>query len=389
MPPDGGDEVEVAVRDPRGPTGFVNWRRAIAKEPARERLEFPLYSDSYISGQIDDGLGPYRLFNNLAVHQLGSCRPVITLACDFHAQGGGTKPSMDATDESGYHGGDIAEELAALFGLALGIRLRPSSHVRSVPLDDEGRTSYRAEDPATVPTLPHRTASVLPRLPARPPETTRLTTELVEDYPALDPEDAIALVRTARLYQQALWIADTDTSLAWVMLVSAVEAAALRWAGGNTDAVSSLAAWRPDLEQRLRLDGGDALVAFVASELKDLTKATGRFVKFLVKYLPDEPAERPRFGRIKWSASGLRPVFSRIYEYRSRALHAGIPVPAPMCRAPFRDANGVACDTPAGLAEASSGATWLQADTPILFHAFEHIARGALSAWWRELCRNA
>ena len=42
-------------------------------------------------------------------------------------------------------------------------------------------------------------------------------------YYSAGPEKAIAIVRAARLYQQAVWVADDDPNLAFLWLVSAVE----------------------------------------------------------------------------------------------------------------------------------------------------------------------
>ena len=48
-------------------------------------------------------------------------------------------------------------------------------------------------------------------------------------YPNLTPEDAIILVRASRIYQDALWIAESEPELAWIMFVSAIETAADHW----------------------------------------------------------------------------------------------------------------------------------------------------------------
>jgi hypothetical protein len=54
------------------------------------------------------------------------------------------------------------------------------------------------------------------------------------------PADQVALIRTARLHQDAVWIAEQEPELAWLMLVSALETGAGRWdrsAGSPIDQV--------------------------------------------------------------------------------------------------------------------------------------------------------
>ncbi len=52
---------------------------------------------------------------------------------------------------------------------------------------------------------------------------------LLPHYAQSRPEAAVAVLRAARLYQDALWISDSDLSQAWVQLVSTLESAAGAW----------------------------------------------------------------------------------------------------------------------------------------------------------------
>ena len=74
----------------------------------------------------------------------------------------------------------------------------------------------------------------------------------------------------------------------------------------------------------------------------------------------------------------------KIYDWRSRALHDGVPFPAPMCQAPKKldDGHEEFLD---GVAASSHGGSWVFEDLPMLLHVFEHIVRGTLLAWWRSL----
>lgn len=67
---------------------------------------------------------------------------------------------------------------------------------------------------------------------ARPALLSEVPAQL-ETYPTLNGADAVALVRAARQYGDALWVADGDPRLAWVKLVSALEVAANRFDDGR------------------------------------------------------------------------------------------------------------------------------------------------------------
>jgi len=83
----------------------------------------------------------------------------------------------------------------------------------------------------------------------------------------------------------------------------------------------------------------------------------------------------------------MKKTLSKIYGYRSRALHDGKPFPAPMCLPPFKEDPSWAAhaEKPIGLATSTLGATWLADDVPILLNTFEYIVRGCLLKWWKSL----
>ena len=106
-----------------------------------------------------------------------------------------------------------------------------------------------------------------------------------------------------------------------------------------------------------------------------------------MRFMPDEPEERPRaWMRLDWSGTEMRKTLRAVYTFRSKALHAGTPFPAPMCQAPFRFAPDEApSEIPLGLAMAAQGGTWKVKDTRILLHTFEYMARGIILNWWRAM----
>jgi hypothetical protein len=96
---------------------------------------------------------------------------------------------------------------------------------------------------------------------------------------------------------------------------------------------------------------------------------------------------------LAWSKTKMRRYLSTIYAARSKDLHAGIPVPAPMCEPPRAVAaeheprwRSATSETPSGVWTAK-GATsvWNAEDTPMLLHTFEYIVRNALQNWWESM----
>jgi hypothetical protein len=78
----------------------------------------------------------------------------------------------------------------------------------------------------------------------------------------------------------------------------------------------------------------------------------------------------------------MRGDLSRVYEYRSNALHAGITVPAPMSWPPQAMPNGEFSEKVLGEGSAYGDAVWAKSDTHMTLHIFAYIARGALLNWW-------
>jgi hypothetical protein len=73
-----------------------------------------------------------------------------------------------------------------------------------------------------------------------------------------------------------------------------------------------------------------------------------------------------------------------VYSYRSKDLHAGIPIPEPMCEPPHHAQGMPPMEVPLGLwtSVGPERAAWARADLPMLLHVFEGIVRRALLAWW-------
>ena len=88
---------------------------------------------------------------------------------------------------------------------------------------------------------------------------------------------------------------------------------------------------------------------------------------------------------VDWDPKQMKDTLQTVYEYRSKALHGGIPFPTPMCVPPHPLWESYHVERPGGLAFAAQGGIWLQKDLPIHFHIFAYIVRGALLKWWQGL----
>jgi len=208
---------------------------------------------------------------------------------------------------------------------------------------------------------------------------------LLPTLPRLTPDDATALVLAARSYQNAVWIAESEPELAWLLLVSSVETAVVRWSAADDSPIEKLKASKPDL-YTLLVSKGDELAEQVATMIAPSLGVTSRFMRFLTTFLPEAPPVRPsEFCRLKWTKSNLKVALGKVYDYRSKALHAGKPFPLPACEPPWHDGEPpTPCEIPFGILQAR-GSTWRSEDVPMLLHTFEYIVRNALLKWWESM----
>ena len=333
-------------------------------------------------------MGPYSFLNAIPLHDgPGVVNSPIILRAAIHLP----QPLPDndklETDESLYHGGDFVDELAALTSVALGVRIRAGDESRRF---DPGQDPYgqprdwRYEPQPVVRVQPNRL--ILPSVVGTHPMS---QLEIMKSIPRIEPARYVNLIRACRSYQDALWIAESEPNLAWLMFVSALETAANDVYTTDASPSERLRTSKPDLGELLKEHGGDKLVDQVAELIADTFGATQKFIKFTLRFKPNEPDQRPdqEYCQVKWSNSGLRDILYKVYQYRSRSLHGGIPFPVPMLGSPFyASQDPTASEIPlTGLALHSRGGTWIPGDAPINLHCFHYITRGALLKWWEEM----
>jgi hypothetical protein len=371
------------------PYSYRNWRAFDAGELACETYEWPLFSDAWFTGELRD-LGPYSVLNPVAIAPRGHAKAALVLRGKLCA-----KERSDENGRDAYHGGHPPEEIAALLSLCTGARLKAGGSMRRFSV---------AGDPLGEPRgFGGLMEWVLPEQRVRLPRTVRARNNPValsetaiayqlRTFARTDPATARVLVKSARLYQDALWLAESEPHLAWLLLVSAVETAADHWCHDERTPVEHLSEAKPKLVEILRRSGGDELVAQVAAELANITGATRKFTEFILEFDPGPPPG-DRLIPVDWSK--LKKAVRLVYDWRSKALHGGTPFPAPMCDAPiiqgespfsFAEAKkGAIAERPLGLAAGTGGAMWDNNETPMLLHVFEHITRGALLRWWNHM----
>lgn len=349
--------------------------------------EYPLYTDARVTGELVGDCEPYKFINMIAMHQEhGVVHESIILRILWYVTD--NKTFGVKTDTSTYHGGWISDEITALGSLKLGIRLKSGDETRifnGYSKDPLG-TPRAALTPA--PKLLLRGKQLI--LPSVVKKVNLSVLSELKHLGRIEEEQYVSLVRAARLYQDALWVAESEPALAWIMLISSIEVVANQRSIDETSPAKKLEDLKPELAKLLIKHGGEQLLQQVAEEITPSLGATSKFIKFCLDFMPDPPEERPiEWGQISWSKTNLKKILNKLYGYRSKALHGGTPFPEPMCRPPEKLSEewGTLEKGSAGLACHTLGASWKSDDLPINMNTFNYIVNGILNNWWSSLLK--
>ncbi|MFF3752976.1 hypothetical protein ACFYYH_21330 [Streptomyces sp. NPDC002018] len=372
------EEINVSA-----PWSWLNWEQMNQGRPSGRAAEYLIYSDAWVIRK-EISAGPLHLTLGTAFPDQGNIAPVVTLRIDDHLPEFDVQP-MSKTDTAGWLNLTIDDELACLLSLITGARMRAGGMSREFREgeDPRGSAHYHFHQAPTWTPLPLR-KRIYPG--ADSADTQDIETWL-SGYHALTREDSVALVRAARQFRDALWIAESDPELSWLFLVSALEGPAGRSAvTADEDPVKIFTTEMTSLAEEVRAGGGDELLRSVSQQLLPIVKATNRFLNFVTRYAPEPPSSRPpEHAQVPWSK--LRKKVGQVYSYRSKRLHEGVPFPHPMCERPL-ESIPVPDEIPAGLAAAKGNAAWVAKDLPMHLHMFGHVVRGCLLNWWAERARG-
>jgi hypothetical protein len=322
------------------PLGWAHWRAERRGLPESRALEVACYTDTRPTGDLADlaaGLGPLQIYNTTpGMMKTGRPRMALVIRVGLHETPQITAVPWAKTKVALYTGVDLGAEFGALLSLALGIRCRSGGLIRTFEgSDPRGEpTEWAHVQPYLAP--PRYDGNPIIPVPAE--VSVHEAVPYLARYPSASQGKAVALVRAARLYEQALWIAESDPELSWLLLVTAIEAAALQREGP----IPRGRRWH-------------------------VNRPTTRFVNFIRDFAPPPPLPRPQHSPLDWSMMSQHA--RTIYRWRSHALHDGIPFPRPMFEPPpQRDEKGVLTEIPGGFATATGSTVWRASDTP-------HVAR--------------
>lgn len=351
--------------------------------------EYPMYTDVRLVGEVKDGCGPYSFLNSLPFHEApGKIQVGFVFRCAFFGDPM-NKHGLFETNEDGYHGGTLSDEISALSSLILGARVRAGDCSRTFGVIGNDPMGSPRSSLNTLPTLSRRNVNfVVPSIASSWRDLKDLSA--IKSILELRPAQTISLMRAARLYQDSLWIAESEPELAWLMLVAALESGALSWHQKDQTPVELLKAVKGDFSIELEKHGADVL-NLVASEIAQLFQSTSKFINFCSYFLPEAPAGRPpQFWQINWTKKNWKQIFNKIYGYRSRALHQGLPFPRPMCEPPERYGDdSFPCEKgTSGLAVRTLGSSWHADALPVSLNTFVQLTREILLAWWKRMAAD-
>ena len=368
------------------PYFHANWLAHIESKPPLGKVEIPLFSDAGILGERTDDYGPSQFVRVLmSTNRGGFVKSTLIVRHKYHIKRQGYWSTTGRLRFNTFQGGRPIDEIAALASLALGVRLKAGEISRAFEEDgDPLGTPHSSERGREFLLLRKGEGFVLPAV--CDPSLRKASLEDLRPFdvlPKLGSTDAIALLRAARLYQDALWIAESDPSLAWVMLVSAVETAATHWQCGEADPLETVKELDPDMHEILETCAREDLVKRVAAATARRLRSTRRFIAFSTTFLPSPPSKRPKDENRQhpWTPGALKRTMSYIYGLRSKALHEGQPFPLPLCETPANDGGGAYQEVPID----DENVSWRKRDYPVMLQTYEHIVRDSLVKWWKSM----
>jgi len=395
------------------PTSYRNWIAYIEQRRDHGSSEYALVTDTHIIGEIQNGLGPYRILHPLMFSMgAGTTQIRLVLRVDRHLYPSplfgtgahthrvpyeycdcavlyGNKPSQkkrrkrySKSDviENVDHGG-IVKEIAALLSLCLGAVINDGGEIRQFYPKGHPEGHPCSFDIQNIPNRPLRGNRRMIPYDTAPPKIDQYT-HLLSAYPLLSPIEAAALIRASRLYKDALWHSDAMPELSWLMLVQAVETAAKQCTLNSTeDNTVWNDGWGKNLhEYLLELKLLQPQIDRIGEIIPRNAGIRRKFVSFISNRLAPEPPARPNANfQMSWGWENWNRVLSNIYDLRSEALHEGRPFPPELCSLPDLSDDGIYAEYPPPYAT----------DTRCVhLHIFAYVVRLALLKWWEDMWKQ-
>ena len=373
-------------KDRNEPLVYSNYRAFQNNEGKHSTIEFPLFSDAQFRGEFVSSDCPY-YFYNLIYSRPGA---KIILRADIYLP-----PSMNMKIESNsdyYCDAFFPHDLVAICSLILGVRLKAGGRTREFRYGEDplgrptNRSSIREEQSVIeLDKIVLNNCHLMPGIVFNVGNLEEL--KLLISIKKLSLQEMTALIRSARLYQDAIWLGESEPQRAWILLVSALENCAKKWKNPNYSPIDGLKETYPSLSEYLQNNGGEEHLQRVADYLSDRFKLAHNFVEFIIEFFAKSPDSHLLSN---YTTQQMKKIFKKIYSYRSKALHAGTPFPIPMCEPPPQtyDNNGNKVFSEKGMVSRAfhtPEGSWLPEDTPLNLNAFAIITRRVILEWWESL----
>lgn len=355
-----------------------------------EKTENILFSDAQIFGEFTLDELPFSIHSILSMKD-GMRGAALLRHCWYECRGDTGLQYETKTKSSFDTGQEVSDDIGCLISLLLGIRIRASGKTKWLRRH-EGVWKETLLDYPSIPEgfdqAPHSSLVVPWAKPGKKANLNDL--RAIRSIADIDSEELVELVRGAKLFSSAVWYCEIDPSLAWLQLISALEAFAFLYS--RSQSPCPLEAFQnsdPELFKRIEKIENPELLHDLAMKLKNTTQSTKKFLDFCKRYhheAPNEDLRPPKAFQVNWSPNGWKKILNTVYGYRSSFLHAGKPMPFPMSLPPhqseFEEESELSgkyfAEKPIGLASHSGPVSYAATDTPVTLNTFMEFSHGVL-----------
>jgi hypothetical protein len=112
---------------------------------------------------------------------------------------------------------------------------------------------------------------------------------IMGSLPNLTPSQVNTLIRVARLYQDALWLCETEPEFSWLLFVSSLEVAANEWKKDQGSSIERLEISKPEVYRALSIHEDKALLPLIADAFAASLGVTKKFRDFCLHFMPAAP----------------------------------------------------------------------------------------------------